>query len=133
MGTYTTASALKEAIRKKAQQAMKKVSDKGLKEAQENNRWFYESPLPQRYTRTGQLGNSPETTGIKSSGSQCGTEIYLDTDFNYGTGTWSTEKIFKAAEQGNANILGNPGFWAKTKENMPDIIKEAFTSEGFKK
>jgi hypothetical protein len=133
MGTYTTASALKEAIRKKVQQAMKKVSDKGLKEAQENNRWFYKSPLPQRYMRTGQLGNSPETTGIKSKGSQCGTEIYLNTDFNYETGTWSTGEVFKAAEQGDANILGNSGFWTKTEENMPDIIKEAFTSEGFKK
>lgn len=132
MATYTSASAIKAAIRQKANKAMQEVSKKGLERAQKNNAGFYTgSPLV--YMRTGQLGNSSATTGVTGEGSSISTEIYLDDSYSYTTGTWSANQVLNAAEYGTANLVGSPGFWAKTVEEMSEIIEAAFTSVGFSK
>lgn len=132
MVTYTSASAIKAAIRQKANQAMQEVSKKGLETAQKNNVGFY-TGSPKVYRRTGQLGNSPATSGVSGGGSSISTEIYLDDSYSYTTGTWSADQVLNAAEYGTANLVGSPGFWAKTVEEMSDIIENAFTSVGFTK
>ena len=102
MATYTSASAIKAAIRQKANQAMQEVSRKGLETAQKNNVGFY-TGSPKVYQRTGQLGNSPATSGVSGGGSSISTEIYLDDSYSYTTGTWSTNQVLNAAEYGTAN------------------------------
>lgn len=132
MATYTSASAIKAAIRQKANQAMQKISNKGLETAQKNNAGFY-TGSPKVYERTGQLGSSSSTSGVSGGGSSISTEVYLDDSYSYTTGTWSANQVLNAAEYGTANLVGSPGFWAKTVEEMPDIIEDAFTSVGFSK
>ena len=132
MATYISATALKAAIRQKAQQAMQEVSKKGLECAQKNNAGFY-TGSPVWYHRTGQLGNSPAASGVNNNGGSLSTEIQLDDSYSYSTGLWSTNQVFNAAEFGTANLVGSPGFWAKTKDEMPDIIDAAFQGAGFSK
>ena len=61
MATYTSISALKAAIKKKAQQAIGEISEKGYEAARNNVEGFY-TGTPIYYKRTGKLGNSPRTT-----------------------------------------------------------------------
>lgn len=131
MANYTSASALKEAIRKKASAAMNEVSKNGLKSAQENVTGFY-TGTPGVYERTDKLKNSPESTGVSGNGSKLSTEIYLDQNYIYETGTWTTHQVMEAAETGNANLIGTPGFWEKTVDEMDNIIDTAFRGNGFK-
>lgn len=109
---------------------MNDVSKKGLQTAKENVQGFY-TGAPVMYQRTGALGESPETTGVSSSGSTISTEILLNDTYSYNTGTWTTPQIMKAAETGSGNLVGSPGFWEKTLEDMPDIVADAFHNNGF--
>lgn len=68
MATYTSISAIKAAIRKKAQQAIGEISQKGYEAAQNNVDGFY-TGTPRYYKRTGKLGDSPRTTGVQGKGS----------------------------------------------------------------
>lgn len=130
MATYTSASALKAAVRKKAQQAVTEIGNKGLEAASNNVQWFYAGGHPEYYQRTGAMGDSPhsETSG---GGSSYLAKIYLDTSYEYDTGNWDTEKIFRVAEAGG--LVGNGGFWTNTVDQVPDIIETAMKNEGFTK
>lgn len=130
MATYTSISALKAAIRKKAQQAIGEISQKGYEAAQNNVDGFY-TGTPVYYKRTGKLGDSPRTTGVQGKGSHVSTEIYLDDNYSYSTGTWTTEQVMEAAE--NGHLVGSGGFWQKTVDEMPDIIDDAMYNAGFEK
>ena len=130
MATYTSISAVKAAIRKKAQQAIGEISQKGYETAQNNVEGFY-TGSPVYYKRTGKLGDSPRTTGVQGKGSHVSTEIYLDDNYSYSTGTWTAEQVMNAAE--NGHLVGSGGFWMKTVDEMPDIIDDAMRNSGFKK
>ena len=125
-------SALKAALQKEMYAATQEATEKSFQDLQTNVQLFYDS-TEGRYQRTGQLGNSPATSGVSGGGSSISTEIYLDDSYSYTTGTWSTNQVLNAAEYGTANLVGSPGFWAKTVEEMSDIIENAFTSVGFTK
>lgn len=130
MATYTSISAVKAAIRKKAQLAIGEISEKGYEAAKNNVDGFY-TGTPIYYSRTGKLGDSPRTTGVESDGSCVSTEIYLDDNYSYNTGTWTAEQVMDAAE--NGHLVGKGGFWRRTVEEMPDIIDDAMRNAGFKK
>lgn len=130
MATYTSASALKAAIRKKAQKAMTVISQKGLEAARRNTEGFY-TGNPVVYNRTGKLDESPRSTGVTGNGNHFSTEIYLDDTYSYETGTWTTQQVMDAAE--NGYLVGTGGFWERTKEELPDIIDSAMASQGFRK
>lgn len=132
MATYTSISAVKAAIRKKAQQAIGEISQKGYETAQNNVEGFY-TGSPVYYKRTGKLGDSPRTTGVQGKGSHVSTEIYLDDNYSYSTGTWTAEQVMEAAENGYGNLVGTGGFWRKTVDEMPDIINDAMRNAGFSK
>lgn len=132
MATYSSVTAIKNAIRKKTRQAMQEVSNKGRESAEKNVNGFYVGE-PIIYKRTGKLRESPETNGVSGGGSSVQTEIYLNDDYSYNTGTWSTPQVMDAAEYGTGNLVGQPGFWKNTKAEIPDIIDSAFTGVGFTK
>lgn len=132
MATYTSISAVKAAIRKKTQQAIGEISEKGYEVAKNNVDGFY-TGTPVYYKRTGKLGDSPRTTGVQGKGSCVSTEIYLDDSYSYETGTWTAEQVMNAAENGYGNIVGTGGFWQRTVEEMPDIIDDAMRNAGFSK
>ena len=121
---------MKAAIRKKAQQAIGEISEKGYEAAQNNVDGFY-TGTPVYYKRTGKLGDSPRTTGVQGKGSHISTEIYLDDNYSYSTGTWTTEQVMNAAE--NGHLVGMGGFWRRTVDEMPDIIDDAMYNAGFEK
>ncbi len=130
IATFTSAADLKKAIRKQAEKAMNDVSKKGLRSAKENVRGFY-TGFPVVYQRTGALRDSPNTTGVSVSGSVISTEIFLDDTYAYDTGTWTAPQVIKAAETGSGNLVGSPGFWQRTIDDMPEIIEDAFHENGF--
>lgn len=130
IATYSSAADLKKAIRKKANEAIQEVSSKGLLAAKARTRGFY-TGSPLIYQRTGKLGESPETTGVSGKGSIISTEIYLNQNYDYNTGTWSTPQIFKAAESGNSNLVGSPHFWEYALNDIYFIVREAFRNNGF--
>lgn len=78
---FTSWSALKVAVQKEMQSAMKETVDKSLLDAEDNVMEFYNSPEG-AYKRTGQLGNSPEGEVLGSANSVSG-EIRLDTSYIY--------------------------------------------------
>lgn len=128
--TFISAADLKKAIRKQAEKAMNDVSKKGLRAAEKNVRGFY-TGSPVVYQRTGALRDSPDTTGVSVSGSVISTEIFLDDTYSYHTGTWTVPQIMSVAETGSGNLVGSPGFWRRTLDDMPGIIKESFHENGF--
>lgn len=130
MTTFTSASALKKAIKRKATEAMNMINKEGLRNAEQNTHDFY-SGTPLIYKRTGALGESPDTTGVFINGSLVSTEIFLDDTYSYDTGTWTAPQVIKAAETGYGNLVGSPGFWQRTVDDMPKIIADAFHSNGF--
>ena len=124
--SFTNSEALLAAIRKEMQSAMDEVESKGYLAAVKNAGDFYSQGHPNRYKRTPSYGNSAKSTGVIGSGDHLETEIYLDTGFNYSTGSWSTPKIFDAIEFGDGGVLGKTGRWQQTEEDVERIINEAF-------
>ncbi len=120
--SFTSWSALKVAVQKEMQSAMKETVDKSLLDAQDNVMEFYNSPEG-AYKRTGQLGNSPEGEVLGSANSVSG-EISLDTSYIYNPSGRDTQTIYGYAESGG--LLGNGGFWEQTKEDVSKNIKDIF-------
>lgn len=81
---------------------------------------------PKVYKRTGMLKNSPRTTGVIREGNVVWAKIYLDQQYNYNTGTYSTPKVFSEAESGGSGIVLTPGFWKRTEEKIPIYFSKAF-------
>lgn len=119
---FTSWSALKAAVQKEMQSAMKETVDKSLLDAQDNVMEFYNSPEG-AYKRTGQLGNAPEGEVLGSTNSVSG-EIRLDTSYTYNPSGRDTKTIYGYAESGG--LLGNGGFWEQTKEDVGKNIKDIF-------
>lgn len=119
---FTSWSALKVAVQKEMQSAMKETVDKSLLDAQDNVMDFYNSPEG-TYKRTGQLGNSPEGEVLGSANSVSG-EIRLDTSYIYNPSGRDTKTIYGYAESGG--LLGNGGFWEQTKEDVGKNIRDIF-------
>lgn len=124
--SFTNSEALLAAIRKEMQSAMDEVDSRGKMAAEKNSDDFYSQGSPNRYKRTYSYGDSPKSMGVIGSGDHLETEIYLDMDFSYTTGSWSTPKVFNAIEFGGGGILGKTGRWQQTEEDVERIINEAF-------
>lgn len=95
MATYKSASALKNAIRQKVQQAAREIETQSLIAANINLQWYYAGGWPEYYQRTGAMGDSAnaEMSGGRNSYQ---VKVYFDTDYSYPTGLWDTEKIVSA-------------------------------------
>lgn len=130
MTAFKDMQSLKKALQKQMRSAMEEVDKKGLAAAQENVEGFY-TGNPAYYKRTGMLGASAESTGVYGDRDNLKTTIYLNQSYKYDTGSWSTAQVMDAAE--NDYLVGTGGFWEKTKEDIEDIIDDAFTKAGFTK
>ena len=119
---FTSWSALKVAVQKEMQSAMKETVDKSLLDAEDNVMEFYNSPEG-AYKRTGQLGNSPEGEVLGSANSVSG-EIRLDTSYIYNPSGRDTKTIYGYAESGG--VLGNGEFWEQTKDDVSKNIRDIF-------
>lgn len=125
--TFKSMSALEAAIKKKVNAAVREVVDKSVKDAHNNVDNFYTAPGGV-YQRTGQLADSPEGEVYVDDGSVFG-EIRLNTNKQYSPSGRDTQIIYGYAE--NGGLLGNGGFWEKTKEDVERNIQNVF-SKNFK-
>lgn len=130
MGKKITSFAqLQAECQKKMQKAMNKAESNTYLNANEHMTEFYSQGNPVMYKRTGQLGNSTRTTGVKGGGNRLHAEIYLDPMYEYDTGTYTAAKVMSEAEVGGSGILGKSGFWERTEEDAKRNIDEAFGNE----
>lgn len=109
----------------KMRKAMEETVNKSFKDLHENVDNFYNSPEGV-YKRTGQLAESPEYE-LSGGGNVIHGELRLDTSYKYHPSGRDTETIYGYAE--NGGLLGNGGFWAKTKDDIQRNIDESFGKE----
>lgn len=105
MGNVGAMQSLFNKIRREIQSAMNEAESKSFLTAMDEINTSYSSGEPKVYERTGQMKNSVRTTGVMSSGNEVVAKIYLDQQYNYNTGTYSTPKVFSEAESGGSGIV----------------------------
>lgn len=120
--TFSNWGSLKSHLRKEMKGAMIETIDKSFSELNENVGYFYDTPEG-AYHRTGALSESPEYE-ISGGGDSVNGELRLDTGHTYNPSGRDTQTIYGYAEAGE--LLGNGGFWDKSKENIEKNIQEAF-------
>lgn len=123
MKTVNSISALKVQIMKQMVSAVTETVDESFKDLHANVDSFYNSPQG-RYSRIGQLAESPQHDGIYSGGDTVTGGISLDTGYRYDPSGRDTQTIYGYAEDGG--LIGNGEFWAKTKVDFERNIKSAF-------
>lgn len=101
---------------------MQEVIDESFKDAHKNADHFYDAPGGV-YPRTGQLAESVEQEFKSNSNTANGT-ISLDTSYRYNPSGRDTNTIYGYAE--NGGLLGNGGFWEKTKEDVEKNIRDSY-------
>lgn len=121
---FTNFSALKDALRKEMYNAVQESTEKSYEDLCENVNHFYDSEEG-GYKRTYQLMNAPQAKEISCSGDTAMGEIRIDTDSpNYDPAGRSVQTIYNYGNEGG--LLGNPGFWQKTEEDIPKNIEKSF-------
>lgn len=119
-------------MQKAMQATQTKIKADMLKETQA----FYSQGNPSLYERTGQLGNSPRTTGISSGGTSVSFEAYLQlgsyhvpnekfTSRGFAS-YFSPLQVMTAAEAGAARIKGKSGFWERSLTHMERDLEQTF-------
>lgn len=127
MAVYTNMNALLNGIRREMRKAMNATKDRSHLKALENAENFYSVGDPDYYTRTGKYGDAPDTTDITGSGDYLQFEVYMNPSWHgYTTGTFSAQEVWEAAEDNTAGVLGLPGRWAQTENDIGQIVNEEF-------
>lgn len=91
--------------------------------------YFYATPKPKVYDRTGHLGESWRIGSFTPTPTGAIGEIYIDESDFYTTGTYQTPWVFENAESGYppSRMLGHPHFWEDTMIDIEnEIIPNAF-------
>lgn len=128
MGKKITSWAeLERELQKEMLGAMRETENKGYLKACENAVDFYTEGNPRVYNRTGTYGDAPDTTGVEGSGNNLSFKIYMNpSGHGYTTGTFSAQEVWEAAENHSYGVLGKPGRWAQTEQDIENIANEAF-------
>lgn len=127
MAAYTNMNALLNGIRREMRKAMNATKDRSHLKALENAENFYSVGDPDYYTRTGKYGDAPDTTDITGSGDYLQFDVYMNpSGHGYTTGTFSAQEVWEAAENHTAGVLGLPGRWAQTENDIEQIVNEEF-------
>ena len=129
---------IRQKIQQEAYAAISEAEQKGKIATENNVHSFYSSAGTGRYKRTGQLGNSTQSTGVSGGGNHYEARIYRDIDsvhYHYPNPNpafypqypshFSPHEVFEAAEAGGAHIAGKPGFWAKSEKEIEQALNEA--------
>lgn len=112
-------------IQAEAEAAIDEALSNGFEATKQNVEDFYSQGQPRYYQRTGQLGKTPESTGVSGHGNHYEAQIWLNGDYSYNTGTYSGAKVLSEAEMGGSGILGKPGFWEKSEEDIKRALDAA--------
>lgn len=124
---FTDPQALLAELSKEMLSAMQEVDAKGKAKAKANAKQFYSQGSPKRYNRTGKYGDAPDSTGAQGGGGHVSTEIYMnESGHGYTTGTFSAREAWEAAENHTSGVLGKPGRWAQTEQDIEQLANEIF-------
>lgn len=131
MGKKITSFAQLEAeCQKKMRNAMERTVVEGWMKARENAEEFYSQGSPVQYVRTGTYGDAPDADDVSGSGNHLHARIYMNPSWHgYGTGTFSAQEVWQAAEDGSCGVLGLPGRWEQTEQDVERIGNEEFGKE----
>ena len=124
--SYSSLSALKNAIKREMRSALQETRDLTDADLIMNVNDYYSEGNPVKYVRTGTLLTSPETNEVSGSGDSLEFEAKMNEDIEYNTGTFDGLDVLTATEWGTHGVLGKPGYWDKTLEDIPKNIKTAF-------
>lgn len=107
--------------------AMHEAEYMAMGDMQEGTEVFYGGGQPKVYERTGQLGTTPRTSGVKTSGKSVSFDAYLSQEGKYSTGKHpSMGTVLELANYGNVSgykdTVGTKGFW----EYSEGLIEESF-------
>ena len=117
-GTFSSLGALKAALKKECEEALQEAMEKSYNDAKDNVNNFYAAPEGD-YHRTGALAESPTMSVSGMSG-----KLSLNTGQAYSPAGRDTNTIYNYAESGG--LIGNGGFWAKSKADVQKNINESF-------
>ena len=102
------------------------AESEGFAQTQADIQNFYSSGSPVRYRRTGNYGNSPNSSGVSGSNGNYHYEIHLEPQ-SYSTGTHSPEQILSDIQVGGSGILGTPGTWDNAEQDIIEAVKANFS------
>lgn len=126
-------SELKTAIMRDIRKAMNVASSKALADLYEGTGDFYTGDEPNRYERTGALGDTPRVTGLTSGSDEVSFRAYLDTAHQYSTGIQpSMSAVLELANEGSypgmRPTVGKNGFFDRADDNIEKDIDSVFNS-----
>lgn len=116
---------LEAEIMKQLQSAMTKAEKQSKTKMDLELKRFYSQGDPKRYKRTGALGRTARTTSPSRNGNSVSFDAYLDDSHNYTTGSWTMAQVLSAAEVGAGGILGMPGFWERSEEEIEKSLESS--------
>ena len=111
----------KQIIRPKVNKAYKQ----GFKATENNMQDFYSQGSPKIYSRTGQYGDSPRGSGVSGGNGEYNYWIMLEEPV-YSTGTPGFP-VLDEAEVGGSGILGKPGRWEQSEQDIENAIIDNFS------
>lgn len=131
--TATNMRQLEQMLLKEMRKAMTVASDKMLADMYDETEKFYTKGKPKEYQRTGALGDTPRTTALTTFGNEVSFDAYLDTSYNYTTGSNpSMTEVLDLANYGIPFItkngypakstLGKKGFWERAETKMQKTL-----------
>lgn len=126
MAVYTSVAALEAGIMKALVGGMTGAASTAEGDLYEASGGYYTGGDPVKYMRTGLLANSPEVSGLEVSGKTCSFEAKFDTSTPYSTGTWDTDTVFDAAN--NGALVGSGGFREKGFEAVKNTTRSSVAS-----
>lgn len=126
--TFNSWSSIENALKTEMRNAMNEIDKKAHIKALENAEKFYSVPGGEYYIRTGTYGDAPDSTGVSGNGTHLETTIYMNpSGHGYTTGTFSAQKVWEAVETHSYGVLGLPGRWAETENDIENIVQEEFS------
>lgn len=123
---YSNWASLEKAMQKAMKAAMQEVRDNTEIDADVNVAGYYTGE-PKRYDRTETLLGAAEVSSVSGNGNMLEFEAKMDDGISYSTGTFDGYGVLVATEYGVAGVVGTPGYWAKTEEDIQKNIQSAFS------
>ena len=127
-----------EQIRQRMKSAMSEIDAKAMANMTQETQGFYGGGSPTLYSRTGQLGSSPRTSGVQGGGNAVSMKMYLQipsysvpnpvfTSRGFAS-YFSGLQALNAAEYHFAHVKGRPGFWQRSNTKTISDAKSILAS-----
>lgn len=116
-------AALKAALQKEMCEALEETVEDSYLDLKDHLNHFYDAEEG-KYKRTGQLRDSGQIDGINFNGDSAVGQLSISTHTQYDPSGRDTATIYGYGNSGG--LLGNPGFWDKTEDDIEKNIDRNF-------